>query len=310
MEKILILGSGPAGYTAGIYTARAELSPLLLQGNLPGGLLTTTTEIENFPGFEHGIQGFELMDQMRKQAQRFGAKIEQEAVIRVNLKEHPFRIWTDSEKVIEAKALIIATGSSPRMLGLEREKEFLGFGLSTCATCDGAFYRNKAIVVVGGGDSACEEAIYLTNFGKTVTMIHRRDELRASEIMQERVLNNPKISVIRDSGVSELLGDKEKGLTGIKVKNLKTGAVTELACDGLFYAIGHEPNTNLFKDQLEINANGFIVTRPDSTKTSVEGVFACGDVRDSVFRQAVVASASGCMAGMEAVRFLAEKHPS
>ena len=303
MENVLIIGSGPAGYTAGIYTARANMSPLLLQGNLPGGLLTTTTEIENFPGFENGIQGFELMEQMRKQALRFGARIEQEVVVRVDLSvPHQFKVWTDSGKVIEAKALIIATGAVPRMLGLEREKEFLGFGLSTCATCDGAFYKNKAIAVVGGGDSACEEAIFLTGFGKSVTLIHRRNELRASEIMRTRVLQHPKISVVWDSGVSELLGDKNKGLTGIKIKNVKTGEVTELACDGLFYAIGHVPNTELFKDYLERDDNGFIVTKANSTKTGIDGVFACGDVQDAVFRQAIVAAASGCMAGMEAVR--------
>ena len=306
MEKVLILGSGPAGYTAGIYTARAHMSPLILQGSLPGGLLTTTTEIENFPGFENGIQGFELMEQMRKQALRFGARTEQETVTRVDLKSSPFKVWTDSVKTFEAKVLIIATGASPKMLGLEREKELLGFGLSTCATCDGAFYRDKAIVVVGGGDSACEEAIYLTNFGKTVTLIHRRNELRASVAMQDKVLNHPKINVIWDSGVVELLGNKSEGLTGINVKNLKTGAITELPCDGLFYAIGHSPNTDLFKEQLEVNENGFIVTKPDSTKTSIDGVFACGDVRDAVFRQAIVAASSGCMAAMEAIRFIAK----
>ena len=305
MENVIIIGSGPAGYTAGIYTARANLSPLLLQGNLPGGLLTTTTEIENFPGFENGIQGFELMEQMRKQALRFGTRIEQETITRVDLSTpRKFKVWTDSGKELETQALIIATGAVPRMLGLDKEKDFLGFGLSTCATCDGAFYRNKAIAVVGGGDSACEEAIYLTGFGKSVTLIHRRNELRASEVMRDRVLNHPKISVVWDSGVSELLGDKQKGLTGIKIKNVKTGAVTELACDGLFYAIGHAPNTKLFKDLLECDEEGFIVTKANSTKTSVEGVFACGDVKDPVFRQAIVAAASGCMAGMEVIKFL------
>ena len=303
MEKVLIIGSGPAGYTAGIYTARANMSPLLLQGSTPGGLLTTTTEVENFPGFENGVQGFELMEQMRKQALRFGARIEQEVVVRVDLSvPRQFKVWTDSGKVIETQVLIIATGAVPRMLGLDREKEFVGFGLSTCATCDGAFYRNKAIVVVGGGDTACEEAIYLTSFGKSVTLIHRRDELRASEVMRNRVLNHPKISIVWDSGVSELLGDKDKGLVGIKIKNVKTGAVTELACDGLFYAIGHVPNTELFKDYLERNKDGFIVTKANSTQTCIEGVFACGDVQDAVFRQAVVAAASGCMAAMEVIR--------
>ncbi|MDR2338257.1 MAG: thioredoxin-disulfide reductase [Deltaproteobacteria bacterium] len=306
MEKILILGSGPAGYTAAIYTARANLNPLLLQGKVPGGFLTTTTKIENYPGFERGIQGAELMKQMRGQAERFGTRVEQQSVARVDLSVRPYKVWTGAEQLIETQTLIIATGAIPKMLGHEKEKDFLGLGISTCATCDGAFYQDKAIVVVGGGDSACEEALYLTNFGKTVTLIHRRDELRASSVMQERVLNHPKLKVLWNSIISDLLGDSQQGLTGLKVKNLQTGLEVELICDGLFYAIGHVPNSELFTEYLKVDKQGYLITKPNSSETNLEGVFACGDVKDPIFRQAITAAGSGCMAGIEAERYLAK----
>ncbi len=304
MEKVLIIGSGPAGFTAAIYTARAGLSPLLLQGNLPGGLLTTTSEIENFPGFANGIGGMELMEQMQKQAERFGTRVETKTVIKVDLNQYPFKVWTNGDELIETATLIIATGAAPRLLGYPREKEFMGLGISTCATCDGAFYTNKHIAVVGGGDSACEEALYLTNFGKTVSLIHRRDELRASTVMSDRVRGHSKIKIHWDTVIDELLGDKEQGLTGLKIKNVKTADIQEIPCDGLFYAIGHKPNTDLFKDIIKTDELGYIITEPNSKKTNIDGVFACGDVTDPIFRQAITAAASGCMAGIESERYL------
>ncbi|MCB0345699.1 MAG: thioredoxin-disulfide reductase [Bdellovibrionales bacterium] len=304
-RKVVILGSGPAGLTAGIYAARANLEPLIVHGPQPGGQLTTTTEVENYPGFAQGIMGPELMDEMRKQAERFEAAVEQKLATKVDLSSRPFSIWFDDEEV-KAETLIIATGATARTLGLEREWELMGHGLSTCATCDGAFFRDEEIVVVGGGDSAAEEALFLTKFGKRVRLIHRRDELRASKIMAQRVLDHPKIEVVWNHHLVQLVGEKPRGITGGILENVNTGEKTEIECAAIFYAIGHTPNTDLFKGQLEMDSNGYLITKPDSTKTNVEGVFACGDVQDHVFRQAITAAGSGCMGAIEAERFLAD----
>ncbi|MCC6932735.1 MAG: thioredoxin-disulfide reductase [Deltaproteobacteria bacterium] len=303
--KVIILGSGPSGLTAAIYTARANLNPLVIQGQLPGGQLTTTTEIENFPGFEDGIFGAELMEKMTKQAQRFGAELLMKYVTKVDFSKKPFKIYCEQEE-FQADAVIISTGATPRMLGLDEEKSLLGFGLSTCATCDGAFFNNQEIVVVGGGDSACEEAIFLTRFGKRVRLIHRRDELRASKIMADRVKANPKIEIIWNSGITKLLSDKTNSLYGAIIKNLKTNEETTIECAAVFYAIGHKPNTDLFHDILELDENGYLITEPEGTKTNVAGIFACGDVQDHKYRQAITAAGSGCMAAIECARYLEE----
>jgi thioredoxin reductase (NADPH) len=304
VRDVVILGSGPAGLTAAIYTARASLKPLLAEGPLRGGQLTTTTDVENFPGFEHGIMGPELMETMSKQAERFGTEFLFRLATKVDLSKRPFTIWFD-EQVVQAKSIIIATGATAKTLNLPREKELMGYGLSTCATCDGAFFRDQEIVVIGGGDSACEEAIFLTKFGKRVRLIHRRDQLRASKIMADRVLAHPKVEVIWNHTVLELIGEKQKALTGAILENTVTHEKMEIQCNALFYAIGHTPNSSLFKDYLKLDENGYIVTKADSTKTEVEGVFACGDVQDHVFRQAITAAGTGCMAAIEAERFLA-----
>ncbi len=303
-RNVLILGSGPAGLTAALYTARARLNPLVAHGPQPGGQLTTTTDVENFPGFPEGIMGPELMIQMQKQAERFGAEVVQKRATKVDLASRPFKIHFD-DHVELTKTLIISTGATAKTLGLAREWELMGFGLSTCATCDGAFFREKEIVVIGGGDSACEEALFLTKFGKRVRLMHRRDELRASKIMAERVMNHPKIEMIWNSTISELLGDKKTGITGAVVENTKTHEKSEITCDAIFYGIGHTPNTELFKGVLDADENGYLITKPHSTCTNVEGVFACGDVQDHVFRQAITAAGTGCMAAIEAERFLA-----
>jgi len=303
-RKVLILGSGPAGLTAALYSARANLKPVLFHGPLPGGQLTTTTHVENFPGFADGIMGPDLIEQMTKQTQRFGAEIFQESATKVDLSARPFTVEFDN-RTEKAEALIIATGASPRLLGLPREAELMGSGLSTCATCDGAFFNDQEIVVVGGGDSACEEALFLTKFGKRVRMIHRRDELRASKIMAERVLKNPKIEMLWNKALIELKGEKKGGITGAVLQDTLTNEKSEIACDGIFYGIGHTPNSALFQGQLNLDSNGYIHTEADSTKTNVEGVFACGDVQDHVFRQAVTAAGSGCMAAIECERWLA-----
>ena len=304
-HRVVIIGSGPAGLTAALYTARANLNPVVYHGPLPGGQLTTTTEVENFPGFPKGILGPELMEQMTAQAARFGATLVESPVTKVDLAGRPLRAWI-GEDLVEADAVIIATGAKPRTLGLANEKELLGYGLSTCATCDGAFFRDQEIVVVGGGDSACEEALFLSRFGSRVRLIHRRDALRASKIMAERVLSHPKVEVIWNSVVNALLGQRPSGLTGCVLKDVVAGKETEIECAAVFYAIGHIPNSELFKGQLELDQTGYIVTSPRSTRTSIPGVFACGDVQDSIYRQAVTAAGSGCMAAIEVERFLVD----
>jgi len=310
MENVIIIGSGPAGYCAALYVSRADLDPLVFEGEpslemLPGGQLMTTTEIENFPGFPEGISGPELMTLFKKQAERFGARIVSKTVTAVDLSRRPFRIQSDGESW-EAKAVIIATGATARYLGLESEKRFMNVGVSACATCDGSLprFRDKPVVVVGGGDSAMEEALFLTNFASMVHVIHRRDQLRASKIMADRVIANPKITVHWDSVVDEILGDDENGVTGVRLRNVKTDALSEVACTGYFAAIGHKPNTDLFAGVLDLDEKGYLVTKPDSTYTNIEGVFAAGDVQDHVYRQAVTAAGSGCMAAIDAIRWL------
>lgn len=304
-NHVIILGTGPAGLTAGVYTARANLSPLIIQGPQPGGQLTTTTDVENFPGFSKGIMGPELMEEMRKQAERFGSKVLTGWVTKVDFSKKPYSVFIEKDEYT-CDALIISTGATAQTLGLDREWELMGFGLSTCATCDGAFFRDQEIVVVGGGDSACEEAVFLTKFGKRVRLILRRDEFRASKIMVDRVLKNDKVEVIYNQNVVQLLGDKKSGLSGAVLEHSKTKERSEIQCAALFYAIGHKPNTELFKGILDMDENGYLITVPNSTKTNIPGVFASGDVQDHVFRQAVTAAGSGCMAAIEAERYLAE----
>lgn len=304
--KVLILGSGPAGYTAAIYASRAMLKPLLLQGIQPGGQLTITTDVENYPGFADPIQGPWLMEQMEGQAKNVGTEIVLDHVNKVDLSKRPFTLDCESGDTFTCDVLIICTGAQARWLGLPSEDAFKGFGVSACATCDGFFYRDKEVVVVGGGNTAVEEAIFLTNFAKRVTLVHRRDSLRAERILQDRLFKNPKVEVVWDHVVEEVTGDSEpKSVTGIRLKNVKTGEITERAVDGVFVAIGHSPATEIFKGQLEMKDNGYIVTAPDSTATSVPGVYAAGDVTDEIFRQAVTAAGLGCMAALEAERYIA-----
>ncbi len=304
--KVLIIGSGPAGYTAAIYAARACLEPVLIQGTEPGGQLTITTEVENFPGFAEPVQGPWLMEQMRDQAANVGAELISDTVVAVDLGHRPYQIACDSGARFAAESVIICTGAQARWLGLASEDRFKGFGVSACATCDGFFYRGKEVVVVGGGNTAVEEALFLTNFATRVRLIHRRDALRAEKILQQRLFANDKIEVIWDSVVEDILGtDDPLGVTGVRLRNVKTGETRELATHGVFIAIGHTPATELFKGQLEMDAGGYILTAPDSTATSVAGVFAAGDVKDKVFRQAVTAAGMGCMAALEAEQFLA-----
>ena len=303
--KVVIMGSGPAGLTAALYTARADLEPVVFEGLEAGGQLTLTTDVENFPGFPNGVLGPELMDSMKQQAERFGAHCLFGEITKVDFSERPFRI-TSSEKEILADTFIISSGASAKMLGLDSERELLGYGVSTCATCDGFFYKDKEIVVIGGGDTAVEEALFLTKFGSSVTLVHRRDELRASKIMQDRAFANEKIKFVWDTVVEEVLGSKETGVTGIRVNNVKTGETSEISCEGFFVAIGHTPNTSLFKGQLDMDDNGYLVTQPGTTKTNVPGVFAAGDVQDHRYRQAITAAGTGCMAAIDAEHFLNE----
>ena len=302
-RKVIILGSGPAGLTAAIYTSRANLSPLLIHGPLPGGQLTTTTDVENYPGFPEGVMGPDLMQLFEKQAVRFGTQIEVDTITAVDLSSRPFKLSSDKQEY-SCEALIIATGANPRFLGIPGEQELMGFGVSTCATCDGAFFRDKVISVVGGGDSACEEALFLTKFGSKVFLIHRRDELRASKIMQDRVFKNEKIEVLWNKQVKDVQGSKQDGVTALTLFDSESKAEEELKSDAMFVAIGHTPNSELFKNTLELDQNGYIVPIPNSAATNIEGVYACGDVQDHVYRQAITAAGSGCMAAIEAERWL------
>jgi len=303
--KVLILGSGPAGYTAAIYAARAMLKPILVHGSQPGGQLTTTTDVENYPGYSKVIQGPWLMDEMKGQAEAVGTEMIQDHINKVDFSKKPFEATGDSGQVYTADSFIISTGAQARWLNLESEQEFRGYGVSACATCDGFFFKEKEVAVVGGGNAAVEEAMFLTKFASKVKLIHRRDELRAEKMLQEKLKANKKIEIIWDSVVDEVLGDKEpKGVNGIKIKNVKSNKITELKVHGLFIAIGHDPATSLFKDQLKMDKEGYLVTKPDSTITNIPGVFAAGDVKDKIFRQAVTAAGMGCMAALEAEKFL------
>ncbi len=307
--KVVIIGSGPAGYTAAIYAARAMLEPVLIQGIQPGGQLTITTDVENYPGYADVIQGPWLMEQMQKQAEHVGTRMVYDHVKDVDLSKRPFRLQCDSGDVFLADALIIATGAQARWLELPSEQKFKGYGVSACATCDGFFYKGKNVVVVGGGNTAVEEALFLTNFADKVTVVHRRDHFRAERILQDRLFKNPKISVVWDSAVEEVVGtENPPKVSTVRLKNVKTGAITEMPIDGLFVAIGHSPATELIKDKLEMKPSGYIKTASFSTATSVPGVFAAGDVTDEIYRQAVTAAGMGCMAALEAERFLAAHH--
>lgn len=302
MENVVIIGAGAAGLTAAIYTARANLSPLVIEGMQPGGQLTTTTEVENFPGFPDGIDGTELMDKFKAQAERFGARfLQYDAVESADFSQRPFKLKMMSGDDIEAKTVIIATGATAKYLGIESEKKFMGRGVSACATCDGAFYKGVPIVVVGGGDTACEEAMFLTRFASKVTLVHRRDELRASKIMADRTVNHEKIEMAWNSVVEEILGD-DTGVTGVRIKNVKTGDVSVVECKGYFSAIGHKPNTDAFIGQLDMDEVGYLIA--NGVKTKHEGVYAAGDVSDAIYRQAVTAAGTGCAAALEAERFL------
>lgn len=303
-HRVVIIGSGPAGYTAALYAARANLAPVLFEGHEPGGQLMITTEVENFPGFPEGLQGPELMQLFRKQAERFGTRIISDHIVRVDFSVRPFRMWDTRDQLHEADAVIISTGATAMWLGLESEKTFSGKGVSACATCDGFFFRGKDVAVVGGGDTAMEEALFLSNLCSSVTVIHRRGELRASKIMQQRALENPKIRFVWNSVVDEILGDENGVVGSVRVRHVDTDECQEIALQGVFIAIGHRPNTELFRGQLQLDDKGYIRTH-EGTRTSLEGVFAAGDVQDSIYRQAITAAGTGCMAAIDAERWLA-----
>lgn len=305
--KVIIIGSGPAGYTAAIYAARAMLQPMLIQGIEPGGQLTITTDVENYPGFADVIQGPWLMQQMQAQAEHVGTKMVSDHIVNVDLSNRPFKLTGDSGRTYTADTLIIATGAQARWIGLESEEKFKGFGVSACATCDGFFYKEKEVLVIGGGNTAVEEALFLTNFAKKVTLVHRRDELRAEKILQNRLFNHEKIDILWDTILEEVTGDENPlSVTSATLKNVKTGETTEKPVHGIFVAIGHAPATQLFKGKLDMSPGNYILTKPDSTATNVEGVYASGDVTDEIYRQAVTAAGMGCMAALEAEKFIAE----
>ena len=307
-SKVLIIGSGPAGYTAAIYTARAMLKPILVHGSEPGGQMTTTTDVQNYPGYSDVIQGPWLMDQMKEQAKAVGTDMIQDHINKVDLSKKPFKAIGDSGQEYTADSIIISTGAQARWLNLESEQKYRGFGVSGCATCDGFFFKDKEVAVIGGGNAAVEEAIFLTKFATKVKLIHRRNELRAEKMLQKKLKENKKIEIIWDSVLEEVLGnEKPKGVTGIKIKNVKTNKTTQLNVHGLFIAIGHDPATSLFKGQLDMDKEGYLITKPDSTQTNKPGVFAAGDVKDKIFRQAVTAAGMGCMSALEAEKFLSSK---
>jgi thioredoxin reductase (NADPH) len=307
INQVVIIGSGPAGLTAALYTARANLSPIVIEGLEPGGQLTMTTEVENYPGFEKGIQGPEMMDVLRRQAERFGTRFLSGHVDEVGFDRRPFRLVVEGDAVL-AQTVIISTGATAKLLGLESEKKLMGYGVSACATCDGAFFKNKNAIVIGGGDTAMEEATFLTRFCAKVIVVHRRDTLRASKIMQDRAHKNPKISFIWDSTIEEILGEPKTGVSAVRLKNLKTGKTIEMAIEAVFMAIGHQPNTNIFKGKLDMDEVGYLKVRPGSTYTNIEGVFAAGDVADKTYRQAITAAGTGCMAAIDAERWLEAHH--
>ena len=307
--KVLLVGSGPAGYTAAIYAARAMLNPILVSGMEPGGQLTTTTDVENFPGFSSVIQGPWLMEEMRKQAEAVGTIFQNDVIKQVNFSNKPFELIGESDTIYTADSVIISTGAQARWLNLDSETKFRGFGVSACATCDGFFYKDKEVVVVGGGNAAVEEALFLTKFASLVTLIHRRDSLRAEKLLQQKILSHPKIKIVWNSVVKEVTGtENPKGVTGIVIENTKDKSTSNLKTHGVFVAIGHDPATKIFKEQIEMDTEGYVITKPDSTETNIKGVFAAGDVKDKIYRQAVTAAGMGCMAALEAEKFLSGNH--
>ncbi|MNL03787.1 Thioredoxin reductase [compost metagenome] len=308
VNNVLIIGAGPAGYTAGIYAARANLNPILFEGSAPGGQLMITTDVENYPGFPQGVQGPEMMQLFRQQAERFGTRIVTDVITRVDFSQRPFKVWDSKDQLHEAQAIIIATGASALWLGIDAEMRLQGRGVSACATCDGFFFRGKDVIVVGGGDTAMEEANFLANMCNSVTVVHRRDTLRASKIMQQRAFDNPKIQFVWNSAIDDILDHGTETVKAVRLRNTQTGEMTERPTDGVFVAIGHKPTTDLFKGQLDMDDHGYLVTQPGTTRTNIEGVFAAGDVQDSVYRQAITAAGTGCMAAIDAERWVAALH--